>query len=219
VPADWHVVDALLVEAHERARSDDRHRDYLRVRPRIVTTPPSPAAEPVSRHVVPPAGDEIAALAADGAALFALPEFVTWWPASEALAPWIEEIGTVRDSPLVVSRAAQEERVRDVVRTAIGTLVPPLVFARRLEGTAYVLAETGRGPAARQALATAATLRAAPERVAEVPFAVAYVERALGRVLAAATAEQKEAERSSLVVTPGQFLRDRSRAHPGRTRG
>jgi hypothetical protein len=219
VPADWHVVDALLVEAHERAQSDDRHRDYLRLRARLVTTPPRPPAEPVSRHVATPGPDEAAALGADSGALLALPEFVTWWPAPEALAPWMEEIGALRDSPLVVSRAAQEERVRDVIRTAIATLVPAAVFARRLEGSAYVLAETGRAPAARQALAVAAALRAAPDRVADVPFAVAYVERALGRVLAAASAEQKEAERSALVVTPGQFLRDRSRAHPGRTRG
>lgn len=227
VPADWRVVDALLVEGHERAqhahdRPDDHahhHHDYLRLRPRLLTTAPQAAAEPVSRHVAPPAGEEAAALVADSAALLGLPELATWWPAPEALAPWIEAIGAVRESPLVVSRAAREERVAEVVRNAIRALVPAAVFARRLEGTAYVLAETGRGPAARRALATAAALRAAPDRVPDVPFAVAFVERALGRVLAAASAERREAERSALVVTPGQFLRDRSRAHPGRTRG
>lgn len=219
VPADWQVLDALLVEAHERAApAADRHRDYLRVRPRLTSAPPLPPAEPVSRHAMPATADEAEALVADSAALLALPELVTWWPSPEALAPWLEEINGVRDSPLVVSRAAQEERVREVIRRAIVGLVQPAVFARRLEGTAYVLAETARAAPARQALATAAALRARPDHVADLPFAVSYVERALGQVLASATADEEEAARSSLVVTPGQFLRDRSRAHPGRTR-
>src|SRR5262249_61937481 len=50
VPADWRVLDALVVEGQrQRSAGDvapDRARDYLRVRPQPVTTPPAAPAEP-----------------------------------------------------------------------------------------------------------------------------------------------------------------------------
>jgi len=49
VAVDWRTVDALLVEAHERAGAGAPERDYLRIRPRLTSEPPLPASEPVSR--------------------------------------------------------------------------------------------------------------------------------------------------------------------------
>jgi hypothetical protein len=217
VPAPWRPLDALLVEAHERAGAPDRNRDYLRIRPRLTTEPPTPPAEPASAHAAPPGPDEAAAVAAGSAALLAEPELATWWPAEEALAPFVRELAGVRESPLVLNRLQQEERIRETLRRAATLLVPPPVFARRLEGTAYVLAETGRAAAARQALAAAACLRARPAEAADVPVVAAWVERALGQRLAEETARREES--GSLVMTPGQFLRDRPSSRPGRTRG
>jgi hypothetical protein len=217
VPADWHVVDALLVEGHERAAGSERDRDYLRVRPRLTREPPRSPAEPVSRRVAPPAPDEVDALVAGSAALLDEPEFRTWWPTADALAPIIAEIGALRDSPIVVSPGAQEERLRVVLRHAAETLLPPAVAARRLEATAYVLAETGRSAPARQALAVATVLRERPAAAADVPFVAVYVERAVGALLAETTARREEEQRSSLVVTPAQFLKDRASARRGHT--
>ena len=219
VPADWRVVDALLVEAQERTTGEEPRKSYLKVRPRITTEPPRPAAEPVSKRVAPPTDHEIPALVAGSAALLAEPELATWMPLLEDLKPFVDELDTAHESPLVLSRGAQEERVRAVIRRAVLTLVPPDVLARRLEGTAYVLAETGRQAPARQALAVAAALRARPADAADVPLALAFVERPLGELLAAATTRREQEQKGSLVVTPGQFLRDRSSAHPSRTRG
>jgi hypothetical protein len=218
VPADWRTVDALLIEAEAKAGATEPKRSYARIRPRITTEPPRPAAEPVSARVASAAADEAAALVAGSAELFAVPEIATWMPALAELAPFVEELGAAHESPLVVSRGAQEERVRAVVRRAAATLAPPERMARRLEGTAYVLAETGRGEAARQALAVAAALRARPEQAADVPFVVAFVERPLGELLARTT-KAAEREPGSLVVTPAEFLKDRSSTHPSRTRG
>lgn len=219
VPAPWRTLDALLVEAQERGGDAARERDYRRIRARLTTEPPGPATEPVSRRLgVPDAGDP-AALVAGSARLFDEPELATWWPAPESLTPFVEEITAVRESPLVLNRVQQEERVREVLARAAAALVPALPFARRLEANAYVLAETGRPAAARTALATAAALRARPEEARAVPFVALYVERALGRLLAEATAQREEATKSSLVVTPQQFMRDRSASHPPRTRG
>jgi hypothetical protein len=218
VAADWHVVDALLVEGHERARSGERERDYLRVRARITTEPPRPAAEPVSTHVAPPSEDEAAALVARSASLLEEPEFGAWYPSPDAVAPFVEEIGALRESPLVVSPVAQEERVREVLRRATVALFPPAVLARWMRGTAYVLAERARTAPARMALAVSRTLETQPA-AHEIPFVTALVERSVGTVLAEKTARDEQARRSALVVTPGQFLKDRSSSRPGRTRG
>jgi len=145
------------------------------------------------------------------------PEFQSWWPAPEAVRPFIDELAAARESPLVVSPAAQEERVRQTLRQAARTLSPPALLARWLEGTAYVLAETGRLETARQALAVAVELRARPDHAADIPFVVALAERAVGRLLAAETARQENAQKGSLLVTPAQFLKERSSSRSGRT--
>jgi len=218
VAADWRVIDALLVEAHERAGGGATERDWLRLRPRLTTDPPRPPAEPVSRRAAAPTPDETPALVAGSAALVAEPELRGWYPTPEAASPFVSEIRTVRESPIVLSRMAQEERVREVLRRAATALFPPVVLARRLEGTAYVLAETGRTAAARQALAVASAIRARPADALDIPLVATLVERAVGALLAETTARDEEARRGSLVVTPGEVLRDRSSSRPGRTR-
>ena len=154
VAAGWRILDAL-VEAHERGGASDRSHDYLRLRPQVVTVPPLAPAEPRSALATPPRDDELPGLLAGSAELLALPELRTWWPHPDAAKPFVEEIASIRDSPLVLNRIQQEERLQAVLLRAAATLYPPAVVARRLEGTAYVLAATGRVPAARQALAAA----------------------------------------------------------------
>jgi hypothetical protein len=219
VRADWRVLDALLVEGHERAGGGKREIDYQRLRPRLTTDEAAPPSEPVSTRVALPAAAEHVAVAAEAAKLLELPEFRTWWPDPAAAAPFVQEMGAVRASPLLVSRAAQQERLVEILRRAAVTLIPPAVLARRLDGMAYVLAETGRGALARHALATAALLRARPEEAIAVPFVAAYVERALGGMMAEDVSREQEERRGSLVVTPAEFLKDRSSSHPRRTRG
>jgi len=168
--------------------------------------------------VAPPTADDVGGLVAGSAALLEQAELRGWYPTPEASAPFVEEIRTVRESPLVLSRTAGEERVREVLRRAAASLFPAAVLARRLRGTAYVLAETGRPSAARQALAVAARIAERPADALEVPFVAALVERGVGVLLAETTAREDEARRTSLVRTPGELLRDRTSSRPGRTR-
>lgn len=219
VRADWRVLDAILVEGHERAGGGKREIDYLRLRPRLTSQPAARPSEPVSTRIAPPQADEHTALAAESAKLLELAEFRTWWPDPAAAAPFVQEMAAVRASPLLVSRAAQQERLVEILRRAAVTLIPPAVLARRLDGMAYVLAETGRGTLARQALGTAALLRAQPDEAIGVPFVAAYVERALGGLTAEDVSREQEERRGSLVMTPAEFLKDRSSSHPRRTRG
>jgi hypothetical protein len=216
IAADWRVLDALLVEAQERT-PPHKDRDYLKVRARLTTDPPAPPAEPVSRHAGGAA--DPASLVAGSAALLEQPEIASWWPDPAAAEPFLAEVASVRESPILLSRVQQEDRLRDVLRRAAAALYPAAALARRLEGTAYVLAETNRVPAAEQALAVAAALRARPDAPGEVPLIATLMQRALGELVATAEARHREERRDSLVVTPGEALRARSSSHPPRTRG
>src|SRR5439155_1096183 len=154
------------------------HGPPRRPRPRRRAPPP---AEPVSSHAQPPGGaEEAAALAADSIQLIKEPEFRAWGPAPEAAAPYVEEVDAIRQSPIVLTPLQQQERLREVLARAAAALYPPATLARRLAGTAYVLAETRRPAAARLALAVAAAVREAPARAHEVPFVAAPVGAGVG---------------------------------------
>jgi hypothetical protein len=220
VPADWRALDALVVEAADRrGEKPERALDYRRLRARMTSVPPAPPHELVSTHVAPPAADEQPALVADSAALRGEPELRTWWPTPERAAPFLDEIRGLDDSPIVLGRVQSEERLRAVLARAAVALYPPAPTARRLEATAYVLAETGRAEAARRALAVAAALRADPERAPDVPLVAALVQQGLGSYLASGEAAQREERSQALVLTPGEALRARSRGRPPRAGG
>lgn len=221
VTAPWAVLDALIVEGHERAvaqDTSDRSRDYLRHRPELVHAAPGSPVEPRSALAPPPSDDERPALVASSGDLVTLPELRTWWPRPDAAAPFVEEIAALRDSPIVLNRMQQDERLRAVLARAATALYPPQVVARRLEGTAYVLAETGRAAAARSALAAAAALRAGTG-ADDVPLLRALVHQGLGTILASEQSRREEERRGSLVLTPGEALTDPASSRRGRTPG
>ena len=216
VAADWRVLDALLVEGHHRAASPEH--DYLRVRRRLTTDAPAAPAEPVSRHVSPPAPHEVGGLLAAAPALLEEPEFSSWWPAPAAAEPFLAEMAQIDDSPIVLPPLQKEERVRTILERAAGVLFPPEALVRRLEGTAYVFAETNRGPAARQALASASALRQHPMTAHQVPLVAALVQRAIGLLLAQRQSQHEDERRGSLIMTPEE-ARARASARPPHTRG
>jgi hypothetical protein len=221
VAAPWALLDALIVEGHERAAAQgtsDRSRDYLRLRPELVHAAPVSPAEPRSALAPPPSDDDQPALVAGSGELVTLPELRTWWPRPDTAAPFIEEIAALRDSPIVLNRMQQDERLRAVLARAATALYPPQVVARRLEGTAYVLAETGRAAAARTALAAAAALRAGTG-ADDVPLLRALVHQGLGTILASEQTRREEERRGSLVLTPGEALTDPASSRRGRTPG
>ena len=218
VAASWRVVDALLVEAQERAGTPEPGHDYLRVRPRLTTEPPAPPAEPISSRAQPPgSAEEASALAADSVRLTEEPEFRGWGPDPEAAAPYVGEVDAIRQSPIVLPPLQQQERLREVLARAAAALYPPATLARRLAGTAYVLAETGRPAAARLALATAAVVRDTPARAHEVPFVAALVGSGVEGLFG--SAESAPDREGALVLTPEEVLRARRSSRPGHTRG
>jgi hypothetical protein len=108
--------------------------------------------------------------------------------------------------------------MREILERAAGVLFPPQPLARRLEGTAYVFAETNRPTAARQALASSAALRERPTAAHEVPLVAALVQRGIGLLLAERQSRRQDERRGSLVMTPDE-VRARAQARPPHTRG
>jgi len=217
VAADWRAVDALVVEAQDRLATPDRTLDYRRVRPRLTTQPPVAPAELVSSRVSAPDDAEHATLVAESASLLSEPELRTWWPRPDDAAPFLAEIREIRESPLVLPPAQQEDRLRQVLARATQALYPAEAMARRLEAVAFVLAETGRVDPARRALAAAATLRAHP--TAELPLLQALTHQGLGTQLAAVEAGRREERAGALVLTPGEIATAGSPSRPPRSRG
>lgn len=216
IEAPFEVLDALVLEAWERAHPEGPGADYPRIRTRLTAAPPAPPAEPHSARLAPLAGDETDHLVADSAAVAEEPELAAWGPRPDEAASTLAELEAAESSPLVVGPDATEQRRGDIVRRAIETLVAPEVMARRLEGTAYVLAETGRVEPARRALAVATRLRAQPDAVADVPLVAALVGRTLARALAQRRATHAAERRDALVLTPDE-VRARSSSRRART--
>jgi hypothetical protein len=165
-----------------------------------------------------PSDDEIEPLVAESAALLTEPELALWWPQPTDAEPFLREIDELQESPIVLSPTQQEGRLAATLARAAATFYPRPVTARRLHATAYVFAETGRGPAARMALAVAHALEDDPAGRRDVPLLAALTHQGLGRLAAARAAQRTSDRQRSLVVTPGEALRDRSSGHPARTR-
>jgi hypothetical protein len=216
VPADWRAVDALVVEAQDRLATPDKKLDYRRIRTRLTSQPPAPPAELLSSRIHEMDDDERAKLTAESSALLAEPELRTWWPRPDEAAPVLADIRAIRESPLVVSEAQQAERLKEVVTRASRMLYPAPVMARRLQATAFVLAETNRLDAARRALAVSATLLANPD--ADIPLLQALAFQGIGAQLAAMETEQRDERSGALVLTPSELAKAKSASRPPRSR-
>jgi hypothetical protein len=218
VSVDWRLVDALVLEAQDRLAEPDRRLDYRRTRSRLTTLPALAAAELVSARVPMPGDDERAGLVAASASLLAEPELRTWWPRPEETTAFVAEIREVRESPLVLPPAQQEERLRAVLERAAAELYPDPPLGRRLRATAFVFAETGRPTVAGTTLAVAAALEAGTPAAA-IPLVQALVQRGLGTQLAAAESERREERAGALVLTPSELATRKSPSRPPRARG
>src|SRR5262249_40233924 len=125
VQADWRYADFLMHRAFEWARSRGTRMtgDYPALRAQLTRQAPNTAMPPVAALRVNEAGspaDESALRASTG--LLEEPELRTWFLPEDELKPYLEELTSVRDSPLVLNRMQQEERYEAVIARAIDTV-------------------------------------------------------------------------------------------------
>ena len=208
VEADGAYCDALLGEGFARARAAGTAGvgEYPTYRARLTSAAPAPRDPPLATRVLGEHDDEPAASAAAGAALLDEPEFLTWRLERAILAPYLAEIAAARESPLVLSRPQQEERVRAVVAKALRELFGGEVgaaYRRRLEEMAYVLHATGRRVPALIALRTARALAAGATGGDGIPFFEELARRGFTVLLEEDAARARDQAAGSVLVRPG----------------
>jgi len=214
VEVDWRYADFLMHRAFEwgRARGTRMAGDYPALRAQLTRQPPAESLPPSVLARV-----DAAAVAADptlldqSPALLEEPELRTWFLAEDVLKPYLDELASVRDSPLVLNRVQQEERYESVITRAIDTVFGGegrASWARRLYEIGYIFAVTRRAQRAEQAVAVAQALEgeAAPN---QIPFCAQLVRVSLAFFFKQALEQEEEREKSSLVLTPQQALRKR----------
>jgi hypothetical protein len=139
------------------------------------------------------------------------PLFLSWLPGREELAPWMEKIREVEESPLVLSDQQRMVRMDAVLDEATQALYPPetrKLWGRRLLDMAFFLDRKGRGEEARAAQ-TAASDLAREERsvlAGENPFLKGLVQHSLRLARELARQEKGPESPSGLVAPPGESL-------------
>lgn len=208
VEADGAYCDALLGEGFARARAAGTAGigEYPTYRARLTSAAPAPRDPPLAARILGEGDGEPAASIAAGATLLDEPEFLTWRLERATLAGYLAEVAAARESPLVLSRPQQEERVRAVVARALRELFggeTGAAYRRRLEEMAYVLHATGRRIPALIAWRTARALAASTTGGDGIPFFEELARRAFALFLEEDAARARDEAAGSVLVRPG----------------
>jgi hypothetical protein len=213
VEADYRLADFMLFEAYRRTPEQRRGQvgNFLALRAEIL--PGSPSAD--YRH---PIYDDFSATLSQEPSpdLLKEPELAGWVIPEPDLKPYLNEVAEIRESPLVLNKFQQEERVNSVVARAVDQLLggdAGVLMRRRLEDTAYYLDRSGRKEAARWAASAAARIRDG-EALGRVAFFVQYVMRSMGLVLQEQETQAEQQPR--LIMTPAEAMRAQAQARSRR---
>ena len=214
VAVDWRYADFLMHRAFEWAcaRGTRMTGDYTALRAQLTRQPP-PAAVPPDVLARLDAVTADATALAQSPALLDEPELRTWFRDAEQLAPFLAELGSVKDSPLVLNPAQQEERFEAVILQAIEAVFDAdqrPSWARRLSAMGYYFAVTERPQRAAQAVAVARALEGTGA-ARENPFCAQLVRVSLAFFFQQSLQAEQERERTSLVLTPQQIAARRER--------
>jgi hypothetical protein len=208
--ASWRYCDAIMQEGYERARARNGKEveSYPALRSHLVSTPAVPVEVPL------PASLDREAIAADenllatSTQLLEEPELQRWLLDPERAKPYIDQISQAQDSPLVLNRYQQQDRMQTIIEKAIGELFSPensKVYARRLEETTLHFAKSGRLDAARRALAVADALKQRAQGGKGIPFCEELVRQSIALHYQVERQQEQEERPSSLIMKPAEF--------------
>jgi hypothetical protein len=209
VEADWRLADFILCEAYRNTPAARRGivGNFLAIRAELIGTPP-PA------EIDHPIYTELAAESAAEPSLELLkePEMLEWRLPDASIKPYVEEIGKVGESLIVVSPMHQQERINAIIERAASELLAAdsgMRMRRRLEDMAYYMMREGRRTQAGWAAGAAAKLRDGAD-LSHDPLFQAFIRTQLGTV--AAAEQQKASEEPRLIMTPAEAMRAREAA-------
>ena len=217
VEADWHYCDFLMHRAFgwARQRAGRIVGDYPALRAQLIKAPAPEDLPPLILSQVDPAAIESEPdFLSHSVGLLEEKEFRTWLFGADELRPYIEELEGAKDSPLVLNRLQQEDRLRSVIERAVeelftGDLRPSWV--RRLYAMADFLWATGRQERAKQSVAVAAALASGVLAARAIPFCEHLTQASLGSLLQHTLHDEAERAKTSLVLTPQQLRAERQR--------
>lgn len=211
IEAPWQYCDFLMYEGYERVHARDGREDiesYPALRSHLLSSPARPVEVPLPPTLSQEAFAANEALLATSAQLFAELELQRWFLDSTQVHPYIAQITQVQESPLILNRYQQQDRVQMVITKAIDDLFSGesgKVYARRLEEMAFYLAATERPDAAKRALAVAFTLKNSPQGGKGIPFCAELVRQSIALHYQAERQKEHEEARGSLIMKPAEF--------------
>jgi hypothetical protein len=212
VEADWRYCDFLMQRAFRwsRERQARVEGDYPSLRSQILSEPPPEEARPplvASFFDLAEDASDPDRLARSGD-LLEEPEFRTWLLDPDLLDPYLKELESIKDSPIVLDRAQKEERYRSVRDRAVVELFGGErreSWVRRIYEMAYFFWATGRQEQARTAAAVAATLEKSERGGRDIPLLEAVARGSLALLFEEILEKEAEREKESLVLTPAQL--------------
>jgi len=216
VDADWRYCDYLIDRAFQWAaeKGHSVSGDYRGFRAQLtkeaVREMPSPARAELDAEAV---RADVRVLV-ESESLLEEKEIRTWFLDPETVRPYLEETRGIKESPLVLNEAQQQERLRVVIDGALeeiygGEMQPSWV--RRFDAMAVFFLATNRRSAARRALAVSLALEASTRGGRDVPFCETLVRSSLLAYIEMEEQRQQEEAKGSLVVTPQQAAREAHR--------
>jgi hypothetical protein len=208
----------MLCDAYRRTHETRRGQvgNFLTLRAEIVAgAPPQDFQHPIYHELASELAQE------PSAELMRDPDVAAFKLPAAATKPYADEVASLRDSVIVLSRMQQEDRVNSIVARALSELIVGDLaqrLQRHLEDTAYFLLHSGKRAVAGPIAAAAVRLRDGVD-LKRAPFFQAFMRAQLGAILADKQEEAREEPR--LIMTPAEAMRARQAAQArqrGRTR-
>jgi hypothetical protein len=206
----WRYCDALMYEGYERARARDGKEieSYPALRSHLVSTPAQPVEVPLPASLDPEAIAADENLLATSVQLFEEPQFQRWLLDHDQAHSYIDQIAQAQESPLVLNRYQQQDRVQTVIEKAISEVFSAensRSYARRLEEATLHLVAGGRLETAKRALAVALALKRSERGGKGIPFCEELVRQSIAMHYHEERQQEQEEAQGSLIMRPAEF--------------
>jgi hypothetical protein len=213
----------VMYEGYERAKTkgDKEAEAYLAFRTHLLFAPAQPVEVPL------PASLDTAAIAADetllqtSAQLLQEPELQSWMLDHERAHHYTDQIAQAQESPLILNRLQQQDRLQTVIDNAIIEVFAGEqggAYARRLAETALYLAATNRIEAAKRAFVVSLALKRSTQGGKGIPFCEELIRQSIAMHYREEKQHEQEESRGSLIMKPAEFAA-RVQAAQGQRRG
>ena len=208
--APWRYCDALMSEGYERAtaREGKEIESYPALRSHLISTPAQPVVVPLPAKLDPEAITADESLLATSVQLFEEPQLQRWLLDHDQAHAYIDQIAQAQESPLVLNRYQQQDRVQTIIEKAISEVFSAensRSYARRLEEATLHLLAGGRPETAKRALAVASALKRSERGGKGIPFCEELVRQSIAMHYHEERQQEQEQTQGSLIMKPAEF--------------